>query len=48
MPHVDTLLRAARPAPCVRVRSTFADPALWAWLVVGLMLIAPLRALVAG
>ena len=48
MPHVDTLLCTARPAPCVRMRRTFADPALWAWLAVGLLLIAPLRALVAG
>ena len=48
MPHVDTSLRVRAAAPRACLQRPFADPALWAWLVVGLMLIIPLRAFLAA
>ena len=48
MPHVDDPLRVATPAQCASLRTSLADPALWAWLAVALMSILPLRAAFGG
>ena len=48
MPHVDASRFARVAAPPRSVRMPIDDPALWAWIVVGLLLLAQLRALVTG